>query len=180
MRVIHFLLRCFLRLFYTHLDGANPLHILGTVFVTQKILRFNGGARWPVHHTSRVLYRRRLQLGRRTFPGWNSCCYIQARNGIILGNNVVIASGVGLVSANHDVDDYEKWSPAPPIRIGDNVWIGMHAIVTPGVTIGDNVVIGANSVVTSDIPSNSIAVGSPARVIKEKGPYRGRSYGTTP
>ncbi|MCD7782176.1 MAG: hypothetical protein LUG89_05730 [Methanosphaera sp.] len=54
-----------------------------------------------------------------------------------------------------------------PITIGDRCWIGANAIICSGVTIGDNVVIGAESVVTRDIPSNTVAVGSPARVIKE-------------
>mgnify|MGYP003372065288 FL=1 len=51
--------------------------------------------------------------------------------------------------------------------IGNNVWIGGGAIIMPGVTIGDNVVIGAGSVVTKDIPDNSVAYGSPCRVVRE-------------
>lgn len=53
-----------------------------------------------------------------------------------------------------------------PIRVGSNVLIGYRAIIMPGVTIGDNVVIGAGSVVTRDIPSNCVAVGTPAKPIK--------------
>ena len=52
------------------------------------------------------------------------------------------------------------------VTIGDNVWIGGSVTILPGVTIGDNVTIGAGSVVTKDIPSNSIAVGNPCKVIK--------------
>jgi maltose O-acetyltransferase len=55
---------------------------------------------------------------------------------------------------------------AEPVIIGDNVWIGGSVTILPGVTIGDNVTIGAGSVVTKDIPSNSIAVGNPCKVIK--------------
>jgi acetyltransferase-like isoleucine patch superfamily enzyme len=84
--------------------------------------------------------------------------------------------GVGLISANHDLNDYDRWPDTPPIRIGDNVWIGMNTVVLPGIKIGDNVVIGSNSVVTKDIPSNSIAAGNPCRVIKEKAPYQGKDY----
>ena len=53
-----------------------------------------------------------------------------------------------------------------PVRIGDNCWLGQNAVILKGVTIGDHCVIGANSVVTSDVPSGSVAVGNPARVIK--------------
>lgn len=56
---------------------------------------------------------------------------------------------------------------ALPIKVGNNVWIGGGVNVMPGVTIGDNVVIGAGSVVTKDIKSNSVAVGSPCKVIKK-------------
>jgi len=166
----------FLRLFYRSARGFNPLHIMGLHFLPQKVLRINGRVPWPVHFTSRVLYRRNVRLGNRTAPGMNANYYIQGRNGIILGHNVRIGPGVGIVSANHSLDDYDRWDEAPPIRIGDNVWIGMNAVVLPGVQIGDNVVIGANSVVNCDIPSNSIAAGVPCRVLKEKGPYRGKDY----
>lgn len=53
------------------------------------------------------------------------------------------------------------------VEIGDNCWIGANVFINPGVKIGDFVVIGANSVVTKDIPSYSIAVGSPAKIIKK-------------
>jgi acetyltransferase-like isoleucine patch superfamily enzyme len=59
-----------------------------------------------------------------------------------------------------------------PIRVGNNVFIGYGSIILPGVTIGDNVVIGAGSIVSRDIPSNSVAVGVPARVIKTIDEYR--------
>lgn len=53
------------------------------------------------------------------------------------------------------------------IKIGNNVWIGDKVSILGGVTIGDNVIIGAGSIVTHDIPSNSIAAGMPAKVVKE-------------
>ena len=56
---------------------------------------------------------------------------------------------------------------ADPITIGDNVWLGGGVIVCPGVTIGDNCVIGAGSVVTKDVPASSLAVGNPARVLRQ-------------
>lgn len=53
------------------------------------------------------------------------------------------------------------------VKIGNNVFIGVKSVVMPGVTIGDNVIIGAMSLVTKDIPSNVVAFGQPARVIKK-------------
>jgi|GEM_PF-6514707 len=61
------------------------------------------------------------------------------------------------------------------IRIGDNVFIGWGCIVLPGITIGSNVVIGAGSIVSKDVPSNSVAVGNPARVVKDIDAYK-KSY----
>ena len=84
--------------------------------------------------------------------------------------------GVGLISANHYLNDYDRWPTTPPIVIDDNVWIGMNFVVLQSITIGDNVVIASNSVVTKDIPSKSIAAGNPCTVIKEKEPYQGKDY----
>jgi acetyltransferase-like isoleucine patch superfamily enzyme len=106
----------------------------------------------------------------------NSGCYIQAKNGIVIGNNLRIGPNVGLISANHDVDDYDSWVREKPIFIGDNVWLGMGVVVLPGVSIGDNVMVAANSVVNKDIPSNVIAGGAPCKIIKNKELYKGKDY----
>lgn len=145
-------------------------------FFAQKILRINGNIPWPVHPTSRVLYYKNIKVGNRSFPGNNIGCYIQGRSGIIIGNNCRFGPGVGLISSNHSLNNYDVWDKTDSIIIGNNVWLGMNVVVMPSVSIGDNVIIGANSVVTKDIPSNSIAVGNPCRVIKEKGPYKGEAY----
>lgn len=164
-----------LKFFYTKAKGIPVLYQL-YFFFPQKILRINGRVPWPVHFTSRVLFSANITVGNRSAPGMNSNCYIQARNGISIGNNVRIGSGVGLISASHDNNDYDKHKTTPPIEIGNNVWIGMNSIILPGIRIGDNVVIGAGSVVAKDIPSNSVAVGNPCKVIKQKKPYLGDSY----
>jgi len=166
----------FLRLFYCYVGGINPFVVIGTVFFLQKIVGFNRFIPWPVHFTSRVTHRKKIKLGTRSFPGFSAHCYIQARNGIIIGNNLRMGPGVGLISANHNIDDYDKWPQEKPIQIGNNVWLGMNTVVMPGVTIGDNVVIGANSVVNADIPDNSLAAGIPCKIICEKKPYQGKAY----
>ena len=57
--------------------------------------------------------------------------------------------------------------PSEPIVVGDNVWIGARSMVMPGVTIGRDSCIGAGSIVTKDIPARTLAVGAPARVIRD-------------
>jgi acetyltransferase-like isoleucine patch superfamily enzyme len=54
-----------------------------------------------------------------------------------------------------------------PVKIGDNVWIGLNAVILKGVTIGDNAVIAAGAVVTRSVPANTIVAGNPAVVVKE-------------
>lgn len=104
-------------------------------------------------------------------PGDNPNIYIQANNGIIIGHNVGFGAGTSLISANHNHNDHSIHDKCPPITIGNNVFVGTNSVILPGVNIGDNVVIGAGSIVAKDIPSNSIAVGNPCRVIKQKEPY---------
>lgn len=58
-----------------------------------------------------------------------------------------------------------------PISVGNDVYIGNNVTILPGVKIGNKVIIGAGAVVTHDIPSNSVAVGVPARVIKTADEY---------
>ena len=71
-----------------------------------------------------------------------------------------------LTPEGHDMRTW-KYSDNAPIFIGENVWIGINVRICKGVTIGDNTVIGAGSVVTHDIPSDTIAFGSPAKVVRE-------------
>lgn len=88
---------------------------------------------------------------------------------VTIGDNAFIAPNVGIYTAGHPLDAPRRnqgLEYAYPVTIGHNAWIGAGVCILPGVTIGDNVVIGAGSVVTKDIPSFSLAVGNPARVIR--------------
>lgn len=134
----------------------------------QKILKINNKVRWPVDKTSMVICPENITKGYMCDPGDNLGNYIQASNGIVFGNNVEIGPGVKIISSNHDSQDFSRSIKSNPIVIGNNVWIGANSVVLPGVKIGDNVVIGAGAIVVKNISSNSVAVGNPCRVIKEK------------
>lgn len=88
--------------------------------------------------------------------------------GIYIGDNTLIASRTTILSHEHikrDINDPKNpW--VTNTYIGKNCFIGVGTTILPGVKIGDEVIIGASSVVTKDIPSNSVAVGNPAKVIK--------------
>lgn len=150
-----------------------PIQYLLYCFVPQKILRINGSVPWPVHFTSRILYPERITVGTCCAPGLAGSCYIQARNGITIGNNLWTGPGVGLISSNHDLNDYRRHLTSKPLTIGDNVWIGMNAVLLPGIRVGNNVAIGASAVVNRDLPDDVIAVGNPCRIVKKKHPYQG-------
>ncbi|RFM26662.1 DapH/DapD/GlmU-related protein [Deminuibacter soli] len=107
----------------------------------------------------------------------NDYVHISAVESLTIGNNVLIASKVFISDHNHGSYTLESSDsplsipanrplPSKPVRIEDNVWIGESVCVLPGVTIGAGCVIGALSVVTRSIPPYSIAVGSPAKVVK--------------
>lgn len=88
--------------------------------------------------------------------------------GIYIGEHTLVASRATILCHEHVKRD-EKNHKNPWVTntyIGKNCFIGIGAIILPGVKIGDEVIIGAAAVVTKDIPSNTVAVGNPARVIK--------------
>ena len=112
-------------------------------------------------------YGKHICVGKRFFANFNFTVLDEAR--VTIGDDCFIGPNVSIYTACHSTDPMERNSRqewAKPVRIGDNVWIGGSVTILPGVTIGDNVTIGAGSVVTKNIPSNSIAVGNPCKVIK--------------
>ena len=91
---------------------------------------------------------------------------------ITIGAACQLATRVQLLTATHPIDPEPRrigWESAEPITIADNVWLGGGAIVCPGVTIGQDTVVGAGAVVTRDLPAGVVAVGNPARVLREIG-----------
>ncbi len=97
---------------------------------------------------------------------------------ITIGNHVTVTGQVKFI--NHDGGVWVFREPEKdmvlikPITVGDNVFLGFRSIIMPGVNIGSNVVIGAGSLVIADIPSNSVAAGVPARVIRSVEDYRNK------
>ena len=140
--------------------------------IPQKLFRLNPKVKWPVHFTSKVIAPEKIKKGILCDPGDNPNVYIQANNGLIIGNNVGFGTGSKVISANHSHTNHSEHSKTPPITIGSNAFIGANSVLLPGISIGDNVIIGAGSIVCKDICSNTIAVGNPCSVVKKNMPYQ--------
>jgi maltose O-acetyltransferase len=126
------------------------------------------GAGVVVRPPVRVDYGSHVSIGDETFVNYD--CVLLDVAPIRIGAACQLATRVQLLTATHPIDPEPRrlgWESARPITIGDNVWLGGGAIVCPGVTIGDDTVVGAGAVVTRDLPAGVIAMGVPARVVRE-------------
>lgn len=116
----------------------------------------------------RVDYGSRISIGEGTFINYGLIALDVVD--IRIGRHCQLATNIQLLTPVHALEAQprrEGWEAAEPIVIGDNVWIGGGVIICPGVSIGDDAVIGAGSVVPRDVPAGTLALGSPARVIRE-------------
>ena len=144
-----------------------PVNFYLAHFFAKHILRQNRNVRWTIHFTSTVYFPERIVRGKHVFPGDSPNNFIDATNGIEIGDYTNIGPGVGLISKNHDVIDNTIYTKNPPIRIGAFCWIGMNAVVLPGVVLGDFTIVGAGAVVTKSFPEGYCIIGgNPAKVIK--------------
>jgi acetyltransferase-like isoleucine patch superfamily enzyme len=111
-----------------------------------------------------------LSIGSGCVLGYNN--HITAIQNVIIGNNVLTANNIYISDNYHDYEDIKVPILKQPVKfkgnveIGDGTWLGENVCVI-GAKVGKNCVIGANSVVTKDIPDYSVAVGSPAKIIKK-------------
>jgi len=103
---------------------------------------------------------KRLKLGRFTDIG--AYTYINAKNGVTIGDNAQIGSHCSIYSVS-TIDGKEG-----SVTIKKKACVGSHSVIMPGVTIGENAVIGAFSFVTKDIPANCVAYGVPAKIVRGK------------
>lgn len=109
----------------------------------------------------------------------NDYVHITAAKSVKIGNNVLLASKIYISDCSHGSyagNQYDSHPDTPPdqrplfskpVVIEDNVWLGEFVSVLPGVTIGKGTIVGANSVVSKSLPAYVVAVGSPAKPIKQ-------------
>jgi acetyltransferase-like isoleucine patch superfamily enzyme len=161
--------------------------------IHREMARREAFVRWPVHgNVLEALRDGRLEVGANallepnvwiTAPGdarvrigtgtfLNMGVMIAAQELVEIGDHCMLANGCFVSDASHRYDDpakpitWQGFESKGPTRIGDNCWLGAHAVVTSGVSIGQRCVVGAGSVVTKDVEPHSIVAGAPAKLIR--------------
>lgn len=145
---------------YPNIRGKVKFHIRGEAVFGQRftVLGDPAAVRISVEDGAR------LTIG--DYVAMNCGVSIDVWHDVRIGNKVMIAPNVTILDDNrHELEPGAPLSSGPTI-IGDNVWIAGGVTILPGVTIGNGSVIAGHSVVSRDVPPNSLAAGSPAKVIK--------------
>lgn len=112
-------------------------------------------------------YGANIEVGENFYCNYGVCILDVCK--VKIGDNCLIAPQVGIYTACHPIDRKTRVSGlelGKPITIGNDCWIGGHAVINPGVALGDNVIVGSGAVVTKSFPSNVIIAGNPAKIIK--------------
>jgi maltose O-acetyltransferase len=104
-----------------------------------------------------------ISIGDHTFVNYGTS--ITAYQAVKIGRHCLLGHHLLILDRNEHGPTAGQL--AAPVVIEDNVWIGAHTIILPGVRIGQNAAIGAGSVVTRDVPANCMAVGNPARILRQ-------------
>lgn len=115
-----------------------------------------------IHRGVRFINPKMIIVGPNTSIMYDSI--IEARSQVLIGHNCLISPGVLITAGDHDLASLAPTSS--PVCIGNNCFIGARATILAGTSIGNNSIVGAGSVVTKDVPTNAVAVGTPARVVK--------------
>jgi putative colanic acid biosynthesis acetyltransferase WcaF len=113
-----------------------------------------------------VFNARDLVVGARSVISFR--CVLDARGGLSIGDDVVVASDVQIISGGHDVDDPGFASFFLPVVVGDRVWLASRTTLLAGVRVGEAAVVAACALVTEDVPAYTVVGGVPARPVRER------------
>ncbi len=141
------------------LDGESRIAIGSSVYI--------GPGSWLATQGEEAL----LEIGDGT--RMSGMCVLSAASSVRLGRSVLLARNVFITDHNHGTADPkvpvmdQKLEKIAPVTIEDGAWLGANAVVLSGVIVGRGAVVGANSVVLDDIPPRTVAVGAPAKVVRQ-------------
>jgi acetyltransferase-like isoleucine patch superfamily enzyme len=149
--------------------GARPfvgrsvrLTIYGQLTIGDNVI-LDDGCHIYVGPAAQVVLGDRVRVGRNTV--------VAAANSIEIGNDVLIAEHCSIRDSDHQIDPddrrHEKAAQTSPVCIGADCWLGAGVRVLRGAELGAGAIVGANAVVRGKIPARSVAVGAPARVVRQ-------------
>lgn len=157
-------------LFY--LQSGIPVVLIS--FIAQKIFRLNHRSPFLTNFTSRVLSGDKITIHGDDTMVRNSFlvsggCYINAGNGLEIGEGTIWSFNVVIITVGHDFWDLSiDPNKGQKVCIGKNSWIGANSTICPNVILGERTIVGANSVVTKSFPEGNVVIaGCPARVIRK-------------
>ncbi|WP_427875236.1 acetyltransferase [Flavobacterium sp. MMS24-S5] len=173
-----YLIYCKLRGFFVFKEARLvrfPIDLRGAKYIkVSKGFTTGVGCRleaYPMNREQTMFFGENVQM--------NDYVHITAMKSVIIGSNVLLASKIYISDCSHGSYNGDEFDSNPniipnkraliakPVIINDNVWLGEFVSVLPGVVIGKGTIVGANSVVSKSLPPYVIAVGSPAKPIKE-------------
>jgi acetyltransferase-like isoleucine patch superfamily enzyme len=148
--------------FVTHFPSYFIRH-----FYLRHILRIPMGHGTAIHMGC-FFSGRKITIGKNTVINRN--CFLDARVGIQIGNNVSISPDSYIVSLGHDPQSADFATKGGLVVISDYVWIGIRATILPGTRLGKGCIAGAGALVTKSFDDNTIVAGNPAQKIGERNP----------
>jgi len=125
-----------------------------------------------ISHNVKVLGASKVSIGCNTTV--TNSCIIDGRGGLTIGDDVMVGFESILLTSTHRFDDPRRpirlqGFVQEPVTLGNDIWIGMRAMILPGVTIGDGAIVAAGAVVTKDVAPYAIVGGVPAKTIGRRG-----------
>ena len=112
----------------------------------------------------------KVEISDGTKIGFNTIIYASKSGGVFIGHHTAIAANCYIIDSNHTLSPDRMEHPSDSVKkitIGNNVWIGANCVCAKGSSLGDGAVLGACSFLNTSIPDRKLAVGSPAKVIKD-------------
>lgn len=151
----------FTRFILNNLISYLPFFFIRKLYM--KLLGVKMGRRTIIDMGYYIFDSKRLIIGKNCHI--NRQCMLDARGGITIGNNVSISHCVKIVSGSHNYNSKHFDYETAEIFIGNNVWIGINAIILKGVQIGEGAVIAAGAIVTKDCEPYGVYAGIPAKKV---------------
>jgi maltose O-acetyltransferase len=149
----------------------NQIKKLNVFFYNSKLKRFKNtfkrcGENTFIQFPVRIEGANHIDVGNNV--SINAFVHIWGQGNVTIGDDCLIASHVSINSVTHDTNAklYRNSIVEKEVVIGNNVWIGSHAIILPGIKIGNNAIIGAGALVNKNVPSGAVVAGVPAKIIK--------------